>query len=124
MKKYIKQIIGRFFKTAFLLSNRKIRIIFMYHRVIKEMPEEMHDPYLFVKESSFNMHIKEVSKYFQIVGLEDILRPEITEARLCAFTFDDGWLDNYEIAFPILLKNRSPATIFLPVIDIGTSRTF
>lgn len=41
-----------------------------------------------------------------------------------AVTFDDGWRDNYEYAYPLLLANDIPFTIFLVSKLIDTERTF
>jgi peptidoglycan/xylan/chitin deacetylase (PgdA/CDA1 family) len=52
---------------------------------------------------------------FEIVSLRDVLaEPSLLRSRkrLAILTFDDGYVNNYEIAAPILEEERCPATIF------------
>jgi peptidoglycan/xylan/chitin deacetylase (PgdA/CDA1 family) len=46
------------------------------------------------------------------------------ESGSCLVTFDDGWLDTYTHAFPILRRHGIPALVFLPSAYIGTGKMF
>ncbi len=58
----------------------------------------------------------------QMVGLEACAKEEWKESlaeRKAAITFDDGYLDNYEHAFPILKALGFPAAFFVTPADVG-----
>jgi peptidoglycan/xylan/chitin deacetylase (PgdA/CDA1 family) len=122
---------------AYYLTGRHKRanlgqfIILMYHRVIDD-----NDPYIpfiqpgmYVRLSSFNDQLEFLAENYEIVSIKDMLNLIETnhvakDRQYCVITFDDGWLDNYQHAFPILKKFSAPATIFLAESFIGTNRFF
>lgn len=74
-------------------------------------------PMLFEKQMAF---LKRSS--FQVVGLEDCAQNDWEEplfGKKVALTFDDGYLDNYHCAFPVLKKFGFPGTFFVTVGNIG-----
>lgn len=102
----------------------------MYHRVVDQLPNEPYDRDLCVTKDTFDMHMDLAHRFFSVKSIEQIAQKNsvgkncTTNGRICAITFDDGWLDNYLIAYPILKKYQIPATIFLPVNMIGTTQWF
>lgn len=59
---------------------------------------------------------------FRVVPLKDILnfaRGENSDKKMVALTFDDGYQDFYDNAYPVLKKHGFPATVFLVSDLIG-----
>jgi peptidoglycan/xylan/chitin deacetylase (PgdA/CDA1 family) len=106
-------------------------VILTYHRIVSDdmVRDECIQPGMFVLAPSFEAHIAYLRKRFDIVSLDELLDLWRTnrlksDRSYCVITFDDGWRDNYQFAFPVLMKHRVPATIFLATDYIGTARWF
>lgn len=100
-----------------LVKKDRVATIIGYHHVTKNL-DSMSDPAtLYCREKTFNQTMKILSKRFRVIPLtrlvEIIDKKEPIPKRCIVVTFDDGFKDNFEIAFPILLKYKIPATIFL-----------
>jgi len=85
-------------------------------------------PDLAVSVETFEKQIAFLRERFHIVPLEE-MAARVRERQPCsnrdvAITFDDGYLDNYSNAYPVLKKHGVPATIFLVVERIGGNGLF
>jgi peptidoglycan/xylan/chitin deacetylase (PgdA/CDA1 family) len=105
--------------------------ILQYHRVVT--PDDLSlgyiEPGMYVLHDVFEMQVRWLSERFEILSFSQLLARwnanDWDERKsYCVLTFDDGWLDNYRHAFPILKKYKVPATIFLPTDYIGSNEWF
>lgn len=104
--------------------------VLMYHRVLPANDSRFRaeEPGMIVTPETFRQHIKIIKNLFEVVSLTDWVdrrnagKPLPTRA--CAITFDDGWLDNYQFALPILQQEQVLATLFAVAGMIGTSLQF
>jgi len=85
----------------------------MYHRV----HTPLSDPWdLSVTPENFERQIKFLKSNYPIVSIGEIahqIQKRNIEKNSIAITFDDGYLDNFETARPILEKYSVPATFFI-----------
>ena len=111
-----RNIIGSIGKIL-RLPKAEIRIL-MYHRVnprndlpdnhISVTPEAFERQMLWIKENNW-----------QVISLESAVRQlksgTVQSNKQIVITFDDGYQDNYQFAYPILRRFKFPAIIFLAV---------
>jgi peptidoglycan/xylan/chitin deacetylase (PgdA/CDA1 family) len=97
--------------------------VLMYHAVT---PNALDVPdWCFLEERRFREQMQYLKDHCQVVRLREV--PTVLEAAsarpLVALTFDDGFHDNYRVAFPILRELGLPATIFLATDFVGSDDT-
>ena len=120
-KTNLKQIVDKIEKKYFDLyvDKKKYEVpVVMYHRVINKSENEgIHGTYIY--ENIFREHMKYLKdNNFSVITFEDLnnigWRNRFDKnKKYIIITFDDGYVDNYELAFPILKEFNFKATIFL-----------
>jgi peptidoglycan/xylan/chitin deacetylase (PgdA/CDA1 family) len=129
----IKKYMGRLMHyggISYLRSRSKNKpIVLAYHR-INDIPEgfQFDKSLISATPRQFEDQILWLKKHRKIISLKELI-DAIADGRdpeedSIAITFDDGYLDNYTNAFPILKRHSIPATIFLSTGFIGTARMF
>jgi peptidoglycan/xylan/chitin deacetylase (PgdA/CDA1 family) len=104
--------------------------VLMYHRILPADDPRFaaEEPGMVVTPETFDMHLREAKKYFEILSLKEWVQLKQTTTQLprkaCVITFDDGWLDNFQFALPILKQHAVPATLFAVAEKIGTDFQF
>lgn len=98
--------------------------ILMYHNIVEEYPAETAGAN--ITPELFEKHIQTLVNYgYSPVSLSDyyafMLGNKTLPENPIVITFDDGYLSNYEIAFPILKKYNVPAAIFIVTSTVGLS---
>ena len=91
--------------------------ILLYHRVLKEDPKDSVVG-IYVTEKKFGEQLSHLKKNgFKTITFFDVSKAlqgdKTLSEKNIILTFDDGYEDNYTIAFPLLRKHDSTAVIFL-----------
>jgi peptidoglycan/xylan/chitin deacetylase (PgdA/CDA1 family) len=54
-----------------------------------------------------------LARHFEVIGPHDVPAAAVSRGRSVLLTFDDGYRDNYELAFPVLKRRGLQATFFV-----------
>ena len=96
-------------------------IILMYHAIARRgepagryvIPESM-----FARQMAWLKHMR-----YRVLGLDEFLHAhrcgQLPPARSVIITFDDGYADNADLAFPVLKQLNLPATVFIVSGRVG-----
>ncbi len=124
MKQKISSLLIRLNVDSFFrFVNRRRLLILMYHGVA--LDNNCPPLYNQIPGSAFEAQIKFLAKNYNILTLNEFISSSIRKQfpqRAVLITFDDGYANNYQVAFPILKKFNVPATLFLPVDYVGTQK--
>ena len=102
----------------------------MYHRVV---PRKYLDKIyslngMVVFEDIFDKQIQYLSQHFNVISLDEYLKNIQDLKKLppksIVVTFDDGWKDNAQYAYPILKKYNCPFTLFITTNYISSDKLF
>jgi peptidoglycan/xylan/chitin deacetylase (PgdA/CDA1 family) len=96
-----------------------------YHRVVEDFDSasKTEMPGMLISRAMFERHVDRIGRSFRFVGLDEIGerarsgRPFLEP--VAAVTFDDGYRDVYEHAFPVLRRKGIPAGVFVVTDLVG-----
>ncbi len=111
-------------RFAFRKRNEASARILYYHRV-----NDDNDPFFpAISTELFEQEMRFLRRQYTVVSLSELLERLTGETAkpVVAITFDDGYRDNFQNAFPILERYGLPATIFLTTgcMDAGETLWF
>jgi peptidoglycan/xylan/chitin deacetylase (PgdA/CDA1 family) len=105
-------------------------MILAYHRVLDPATCDLDgvEPGMYVTKDAFADHLRLLEDRYTVVPLAHIVQRHLTGEELepgtVAITFDDAWLDTYEVAYPLLRRFGMPATVFVPTGLIDADHHF
>ena len=105
-------------------------LVLTYHRVLPQghPARETEQPGMLVSPEVLTMHFEVLRRHFTLVHLDDWLRAarlgHPPPGRSVAITFDDGWRDNFDYAFPVIKAAQMPVTLFLVTDMVGSRYQF
>ncbi|HUE99901.1 MAG TPA: polysaccharide deacetylase family protein [Anaerolineales bacterium] len=128
------KIIKLAYKTGLIRAGRGLwarsLTVVNYHRIDDPNRQDFDSfkPNVSATPGDFHHQVEYLAKWFNVVSLKDIVEwldgHKDLPPYAALITFDDGYLDNYTSAFPILRRHNFPALIFLTTEHIGTDAPF
>ena len=110
------------------LRRKPCLAVLTYHRIVDPAETPYYAPVCSATPATFAEQLKTLRDNFRVVGLDEVVKLAASGFAVneptALITFDDGYRDNHEAAFPILKAMGLPATFFLPTAFYQTPRLF
>lgn len=115
-KEFLARAFNRSGATSLLrhVPNWRGLLVLNYHRIGRPETSKFDYNLWSATEENFAEQVRFLSTNFDVIGLADL--DDIfarKSGKHVLITFDDGYIDNYELAFPILQAYGTPATFFI-----------
>jgi peptidoglycan/xylan/chitin deacetylase (PgdA/CDA1 family) len=102
---------------ARLARQRRRGIVMRYHAVSDGRPVEYAAPDICISVSALRLQMAFIRRAYGVVPLDELVdrlhAGGPLPPRALAVTFDDGYADNYHLAFPLLRELGIPATVYV-----------
>ena len=124
-KNRLKYFLGRqrISKIVNNFLNDEVVVVLMYHDLCDD---EDFTSWLRVKKTSFEFQIRKLLELGHFIRPSDLFQNDALRKHTLNFlmTFDDGFVNNYKLALPILKKFQIPALFFISTEHIQTGEQF
>ena len=98
--------------TSLLSGARHRAVVLTYHRVVDENELYVDVTQGFITPTQLEQHVRYLLKRRRPVSLIEMIEQNLFAQPVFAVTFDDGYGDNYRLAFPVLKRLGVTATVF------------
>lgn len=88
-------------------------LVLNYHRIGNWRAEPWERDLFSASQEVFARQVQFLKSNFDVVGVDDLAALQNKPGRHVQITFDDGYRDNHDLAFPILKSERATATFFV-----------
>lgn len=129
-----RKVLNLAYETGLIRAGRslwaKSLTVVNYHRIDDTYRKDFDSfkPNVSATPQDFDRQLNYLAQWFNVVSLKGIVEwldgHQDLPPYAALITFDDGYLDNYTSAFPLLRKHNFPALIFLTTGHIGTDVPF
>lgn len=109
-----------------LAETRTLPLLVGYHRVVEDFAESARRsiPAMLTSSRMLEEHLDWIGRRYRFVDLDELggyLERGEDASRLAAITFDDGYRDFFEQAFPVLARKGVPAAVFVVTDLVGNA---
>jgi len=120
---FVVQFFGGIYLVKWLVRNKPMLVILNYHNFSKYNNYKGKRGNLLETgyAENFEKQIQFLKRHFSIVSPHDFYQGNAKKGLNVFITFDDGYKDNFDIAYPVLHENNAKADFFIVTSVIGSN---